>query len=156
MNKLQSNKELVAVGHQLARALSSDTPIIDITKILSHLAERLDCTTAALRATQAERDRLAAECAALKESARNAREEMESYHDDDGLFSYDADGWQMEMARRLLAADPQPVAVPDGWKLVPVYPTVAMLDEFDLIMDFGAEDSRDAWRRLISASPQKE
>lgn len=60
MNKLQSNKELVAVGHQLTRALSSDTPIIDIAKILSHLAERLDCTTAALRATQAERDRLAA------------------------------------------------------------------------------------------------
>lgn len=60
MNKLQSNKELVTVGHQLAKALSSDTPIIDIAKILSRLAERLDCTTAALRATQAERDRLAA------------------------------------------------------------------------------------------------
>lgn len=55
MNKLQSNKELVAVGHQLARALNSDTPIIDIAKILSRLVERRDCTCVALRATQAER-----------------------------------------------------------------------------------------------------
>jgi hypothetical protein len=44
-----NNKELVAVGHELAKALSTDTPIIDIAKILTRLAERLDCTTAALR-----------------------------------------------------------------------------------------------------------
>mgnify|MGYP001024156997 CR=1 FL=1 len=49
MSKLQSNKELVAVGHQLGKVLSSDTPIIDIAKILSRLAERLDCITAAPR-----------------------------------------------------------------------------------------------------------
>jgi len=66
MNDSLNNKELVAAGHEFAKALSSDTPIIDIAKILSRLAERLDCTTAALRATQAERDQLAAECAALK------------------------------------------------------------------------------------------
>jgi hypothetical protein len=47
MSELQSNKELVAVGHQLAKALSSDTPIIDIAKILSRLAERLDCPNGA-------------------------------------------------------------------------------------------------------------
>lgn len=60
MSELQSNRELVAVGHQLAKALSSDTPIIDIAKILSRLAERLDCTTAALRETVKPRDALAA------------------------------------------------------------------------------------------------
>ncbi|MDK4746187.1 hypothetical protein QOY93_12575 [Leclercia adecarboxylata] len=49
MSDSLSNKELVAVGHHLAKALSSDTPIMDIAKIVSRLAERLDCTTAALR-----------------------------------------------------------------------------------------------------------
>ncbi len=66
MSDSLSNKELVAVGHHLAKALSSDTPIIDIAKMLSRLAERLDCTAAALHATQAQRDQLAVENAALK------------------------------------------------------------------------------------------
>lgn len=61
MSDSLSNKELVAVGHHLAKALSSDTPIIDIAKILSRLAERLDCTTAALREMTKRRDALAAE-----------------------------------------------------------------------------------------------
>lgn len=61
MSDSLNNKELVAVGHHLAKALSSDTAIIDIAKILSRLAERLDCTAAALHATQAQRDQLAAE-----------------------------------------------------------------------------------------------
>ena len=67
MSDSLNNKELVAVGHHLAKALSSDTPIIDIAKTLSRLAERLDCTTAALYATQDQRDKLAAEKAALKD-----------------------------------------------------------------------------------------
>lgn len=49
--------------------------------------------------------------------------------------------------------------VPDGYALVPVEPTQAMLDEFDSIIDYGAEDSKDAWRRLIAAAqsaPQQE
>ncbi|AUU85387.1 MULTISPECIES: hypothetical protein [unclassified Leclercia] len=61
MSDSLSNKELVAVGHHLAKALSSDTPIMDIAKIVSRLAERLDCTTAALHATRAQRDQLGAE-----------------------------------------------------------------------------------------------
>lgn len=46
--------------------------------------------------------------------------------------------------------------VPKGWKLLPVEPTEAMLDEFDLIIDYGAEDSKDAWSRLLAAAPQPE
>ena len=61
-----NNKELVAVGHELAKALSSDTPIIDIAKMLSRLADRLDVTAAALRETAKQRDALAAENAGLK------------------------------------------------------------------------------------------
>ncbi|MEB6378163.1 hypothetical protein MXM41_04330 [Leclercia adecarboxylata] len=66
MSDSLNNKELVAVGHQFAKAMSTDTPIIDMAKIVSRLAERLDCTTAALHATQAQRDQLAAENAGLK------------------------------------------------------------------------------------------
>lgn len=66
MSDSLNNKELVAVGHQFAKAMSSDTAIIDIAKIVSRLAERLDLTTAALHATQAQRDQLAVENAALK------------------------------------------------------------------------------------------
>ncbi|KDF60118.1 hypothetical protein AF35_00238 [Enterobacter roggenkampii CHS 79] len=59
MNDSLNNKELVAVGHQFAKAMSTDTPIIDMAKIVSRLAERLDCTTAALREMTKQRDALA-------------------------------------------------------------------------------------------------
>lgn len=45
---------------------------------------------------------------------------------------------------------------PDGYVLVPIEPTMEMLDEFDSIIDYGAEDSKDAWSRLIAAAPQQE
>ncbi|QGU10412.1 hypothetical protein GNG26_08620 [Leclercia sp. J807] len=60
MSDSLNNKELVAVGHQFAKAMSTDTPIIDMAKIVSRLAERLDCTTAALREMTKQRDALAA------------------------------------------------------------------------------------------------
>ncbi|MCZ7840082.1 hypothetical protein LRB91_14815 [Leclercia adecarboxylata] len=59
MSDSMSNKELVAVGHQFAKAMSSDMPIIDMAKIVSRQAERLDCTTAALREMTKQRDTLA-------------------------------------------------------------------------------------------------
>ncbi|WP_313411350.1 hypothetical protein [Atlantibacter hermannii] len=46
----------------------------------------------------------------------------------------------------------QPYTLPDGYALVPVEPTIAMLDEFDSIIDYGADDSNDAWRRLLAAA----
>ena len=67
MNDSLNNKELIAVGHEFAKTLSSDTPIIDMAKIVSRLAERLDCTTAALREMTKQRDALAAENAGLNE-----------------------------------------------------------------------------------------
>ncbi|TKV15576.1 hypothetical protein FDX04_07870 [Citrobacter sp. wls615] len=45
---------------------------------------------------------------------------------------------------------------PPGYVMVPVEPTMEMLDEFDSIIDYGAEDSKDAWSRLIAAAPQQE
>lgn len=44
---------------------------------------------------------------------------------------------------------------PPGYVMVPVEPTNEILDEFDSIIDYGAEDSEDAWRRLLAAAPQE-
>lgn len=66
-----NNKELVAVGHDFAKALSCDTPIIEIAKMMSRLAERLDCTTAALRETTKQRDALASLAGMEAEPGRN-------------------------------------------------------------------------------------
>lgn len=73
MSDSLSNKELVAVGHQFAKAMSSDTPIIDMAKIVSRLAERLDCTTAALREMTKSRDALVTKL----ENAENRIAELE-------------------------------------------------------------------------------
>ncbi len=73
MSDSLNNKELVAVGHHLAKVLSSDTAIIDIAKILSRLAECLDCITAALREMTKQRNALGIENAALK-AAFNPKE----------------------------------------------------------------------------------
>ncbi|WP_318378843.1 hypothetical protein [Enterobacter sp.] len=61
MNEAKNNKELVAAGHEFARLMSSDTPIIDMAKMVTQLAERLDCTTVALREKTKQCDTLAAD-----------------------------------------------------------------------------------------------
>ncbi|EQB0139509.1 hypothetical protein ACYAD5_001482 [Enterobacter cloacae] len=37
-----NNKELINAGHALAKAISNDTPLIDIAKMVSNLATQLD------------------------------------------------------------------------------------------------------------------
>lgn len=51
----------------------------------------------------------------------------------------------------IMIAGDSPV-IPDGWVMVPIEPTIAILDEFDSIIDYGAEDSKDAWSRLLAAA----
>lgn len=46
-------------------------------------------------------------------------------------------------------------AIPDGYVLVPKEARKEILDEFDSIIDYGAEDSVDAWHRLLAAAPQE-
>jgi len=67
MSESLNNKELVAAGHQFARLMSSDMPLIDIAKMMSRLAERLDCTTAALREKTKQCDALTADSVARAE-----------------------------------------------------------------------------------------
>ena len=56
MNETMSNKELIAAGHEFARHMGSDTPIIDIAKMVTRLASQLDLTTAVLRQANAQID----------------------------------------------------------------------------------------------------
>lgn len=44
---------------------------------------------------------------------------------------------------------------PPGYVMVPKEPTKEILDEFDSIIDYGAEYSVDAWSRLLAAAPQE-
>lgn len=80
MSESLNNKELIAVGHEFAKAMTSDTPIIEIAKMMSRLAERLDCTTAALREMTKQRDALAA---VLLQVIRKALDECSEYLDRD-------------------------------------------------------------------------
>ncbi|ELQ5981200.1 hypothetical protein R2207_001477 [Cronobacter sakazakii] len=63
-----NNDELIAAGHELAKCLDSNTPLLDIAKLLSKMATQLDVTTAALREKTKQCEQLAAENAALKEA----------------------------------------------------------------------------------------
>lgn len=83
MSDSLNNKELVAVGHQFAKAMSADTPIIDMAKIVSRLAERLDCTTAALREMTKQRDALAV---MQQQGIRKALDECYEYLDRDCIM----------------------------------------------------------------------
>lgn len=58
-----NNKELIKAGHELAKAISNDTPLIEIAKMVSNLATQLDVQLARSNA-------LAAENAGLKAALR--------------------------------------------------------------------------------------
>ncbi|EJJ0546371.1 hypothetical protein AGJ00_000961 [Cronobacter sakazakii] len=63
-----NNDELIAAGHELAKCLDSNTPLLDIAKLLSKMATQLDVTTAAMREKTKQCEQLAVENAALMES----------------------------------------------------------------------------------------
>ncbi|WP_343463037.1 hypothetical protein [Pantoea sp.] len=65
MTNQTSGKELVSAGHAFAKAISLDTPLIVIAKMVSDLSTRLDCAIARGNALQQERDALAIESAAM-------------------------------------------------------------------------------------------
>ncbi|MDF7648062.1 hypothetical protein PUG42_05815 [Erwiniaceae bacterium L1_54_3] len=54
MTNQQSNKELVKAGHAFAAAMSMDTPIIVIAKMVTELANRLDVSNARANVMAAE------------------------------------------------------------------------------------------------------
>ncbi len=44
-----NNDELIAAGHELAKCLDSNTPLLDIAKMIVRLADKLEVTTLAMR-----------------------------------------------------------------------------------------------------------
>jgi hypothetical protein len=54
MANQQSNKELVKAGHAFAAAMDMDTPIIEIAKLVTTLADRLDVLDACNKSLAAE------------------------------------------------------------------------------------------------------
>lgn len=49
-----NNKELIKAGHELAKAISNDTPLIEIARMVSNLATQLDVQLARSNALAAE------------------------------------------------------------------------------------------------------
>lgn len=65
-----NNKHPVRVGHEFAAAMSDDTPIITIAKMLTELASALDVQSARSEALAAKLNDVCAENAALKKFIR--------------------------------------------------------------------------------------
>ncbi|MDI6537204.1 hypothetical protein QMA77_09695 [Pantoea ananatis] len=61
-----SGKELIAAGHQFGKSLDADAPLIEIAKLFSVMASRLDCAIARGDELQQKLDAVAAENARLK------------------------------------------------------------------------------------------
>ncbi|HBC9440278.1 TPA: hypothetical protein KFH99_001634 [Escherichia coli] len=98
---MESNiKGLVAAGHEMASELKAECGAVDmrsVAKLISDLATQLEVQLVRANA-------LAAESAGLKAGILHASEDMEAHHDDYALFSYDADGEQMDALLRLCDA----------------------------------------------------
>lgn len=98
MSESLNNKELIAIGHEFAKAMTSDTPIIDIAKMMSRLAERLDCTTAALRETVKQRDALAS---LLQQDFTKALDECAEYLDRDCIMETNGISYEVAAQRQV-------------------------------------------------------
>ncbi|END3403498.1 hypothetical protein ABL137_002572 [Klebsiella pneumoniae] len=98
------------VNELIASLESAGEPSIREQKFLKLAKEFRICSAsldAAIKAGNALADQnaqLAAENVALKSGVMEAFEEMESHHDTNGLYSYDADGEQMDALIRLCDA----------------------------------------------------
>ncbi|HCI4894159.1 TPA: hypothetical protein NPC75_001070 [Escherichia coli] len=91
-----------------------------------------------------------------KDGLEWAAQLAEANHPQTGDWLYDD---PIDLARAIRKGPDMPtvqggnsLVIPDGWVMVPVEPTIAILDEFDSIIDYGAEDSKDAWSRLLAAA----
>lgn len=126
---MESNiKGLVAAGHEMASELKAECGAVDmrsVAKMISDLATQLEVqlvranalaedqqktiesikqADAAVKLAHEKFSALAAENAGLKAGILQASEDMEAHHDDYALFSYDADGEQMDALLRLCDA----------------------------------------------------
>lgn len=186
MSDSLNNKELVAFGHQFAKTMSSDTPIIEMAKIVSRLAERLDCTTAALREMTKQRDALAAEKATpgkwRRASTRFNGITAQSAYPLCGKEDILANAAEKRDAEFIAAANPATVlalldelevkgkqiaglealtapavpVIPNGYTLVPVEPTAEMLAEICLVDGWTERALQARYEAMLAAATQQE
>ena len=121
-------KGLVSAGHEMASELKAECGAVDmrsVAKLISDLATQLEVQLVRANALAEDQQKaiesikqadsavklahekfsaLAAENAGLKAGILQASEDMEAHHDDYALFSYDADGEQMDALLRLCDA----------------------------------------------------
>lgn len=164
MSESLNNKELVAVGHEFAKALGSDTPIIDIAKMMSRLAERLDCTTAALRETVKQRDVLTADNVARDDiigqlvwqySASGIKPVQKSLNPASALL-FDALEILRQQATEAAVNELKAQAKPEGWRLVPLEPTPEMLAEMCLVEGWTERALKARYQAMLAAAPGEE
>ena len=120
-----NNKHLVRVGHEFAAAMSDDTPIITIAKMVTELASSLDVQSAHSEALAAKLSDVCAENAALKEQSPDVRSPA--------MFE------AIEAAQRLLDED---------------CPELAMVEAFE-ILKMKRTPATDAWvneQRAVGAT----
>ncbi len=164
MSESLNNKELIAVGHEFAKALGSDTPIIDIAKMMSRLAERLDCTTAALRETAKQRDALTADNVVRAEiigrlvwqySASGIKPVEKSLNPASALL-FDALEVLRQPATAAAVNELKAQAKPEGWRLVPLEPTPEMLAEMCLVEGWTERALKARYQAMLAAAPVEE
>ena len=164
MSELQNNKELVAAGHQFARLMSSDMPLIDIAKMVTRLAERLDCTTAALRETAKQRDALTADNVARAEiigqlvwqySASGIKPVEKSLNPASALL-FDALEVLRQPVTEAAVNELKAQAKPEGWRLVPLEPTPEMLAEMCLVEGWTERALKARYQAMLAAAPGEE
>ncbi|EAA8368897.1 ead/Ea22-like family protein [Salmonella enterica] len=89
---MQEVKIYTASPSDLSPPVQSESFCVDMVLVSDYAALELRCAA------------LAAENEGLKGGIKQAFEDMEAHHDDDGLFSYDADGEPMDALLRLCDA----------------------------------------------------
>ncbi|NCH77929.1 hypothetical protein [Cronobacter sakazakii] len=83
-----NNDELIASGHELAKCLDSNTPLIDIAKMIVRLADKLDVTTLSLREKTKQCEELAAESGQMLRLLTDISENHDEYvNQDDYLYA---------------------------------------------------------------------
>ncbi|WP_312453240.1 hypothetical protein [Pseudescherichia sp.] len=164
MSESLNNKELVAAGHQFARLMSSDMPLIDIAKMITRLAERLDCTTAALRETVKQRDALTSDNVARAEiigqlvwqySASGIKPVQKSLNPASALL-FDALEVLRQPATAAAVNELKAPAIPEGWRLVPLEPTPKMLAEMCLVEGWTERALKTRYQAMLAAAPGEE
>ncbi|MFW6832307.1 hypothetical protein ACM7SY_03005, partial [Enterobacter hormaechei] len=104
-----NNKELVNAGHELAKAISNDTPLIEIAKMVSNLATQLDVQIA--RSHQLSIALEAAEKRTAELEAKKVKIKLPESFYPDGDIDCPLVINEYQIVEAIVAADCKPIAI---------------------------------------------